>query len=214
MDLGFYRTPWILRWLAPGLTWSLEPEQKQKVVYLTFDDGPVPGPTDFVLTTLATHDAKATFFCIGDNVRKHPETFQQVIHEGHRVGNHTFNHLSAWSTETSRFLKNVEECQRILPESTTPLFRPPFGKITPGLSSQLRSKGYSIIMWDLLSFDYDRNINIQNSLRQLKRLTRPGSIVVFHDSHKAMAQLRQLLPPYMEFLSTSGYQMESIPDGR
>lgn len=194
------------------MKWKWEPEQNNKTVYLTFDDGPVPGPTDFVLNLLATHQAKATFFCIGDNVRKHPETFNEVIRQGHRVGNHTFNHLSAWSTATSRFLDNVEECQRLLPESTIPLFRPPFGKITPGLSRQLRSKGYSIIMWDLLSFDYDRNIDIQNSLRQLKRLTRPGSIVVFHDSHKALAQLQQLLPPYMEFLSISGYQMAPIPD--
>ena len=212
MDFRFYRIPPLLRWLAPALKWRIASVPEEKVVYLTFDDGPVPGPTDFVLAELAKRQAKATFFCIGDNIRKHPETFRRVISEGHRVGNHTFNHISAWSNQSSYFINNVEECQHLLPNNDFPLFRPPFGKITPGLSRMLRVMGYTIIMWDLLSYDYDKQINTGRALQQLKRLTRPGSIVVFHDSHKAMPQLKQMLPPYLEFLSASGYRMAAIPD--
>ncbi|MFM7195535.1 MAG: polysaccharide deacetylase family protein [Bacteroidota bacterium] len=206
--MNIYKTPRFLPLLFPGLLWRVK--TSSAVVYLTFDDGPMPGPTDFVLDQLAAHRAHATFFCIGDNIRKHPETFQRIRREGHLPANHTFNHLSGWGTGTRRYHENIQQCDDVLmnqPDEPR-LFRPPYGRLNPAHRSNHR-----VVMWDLLSCDYDPALDPQQSLQALKTGTGPGSIVVFHDSLKAEKNLRYLLPRYLEFLSSAGYRMETLPSG-
>ena len=144
--------PFWLKWLYPSLTWNKS--RKEKTIYLTFDDGPIPIVTPFVLNTLKKFNAKATFFCIGDNVRKYPEIYNQVLQGGHSVGNHTFNHLKGWKTKNQIYLENVEQCRKLVDSR---LFRPPYGR---GTRSQyaLLSSDYSIIMWDVLSCDFDERL--------------------------------------------------------
>jgi peptidoglycan/xylan/chitin deacetylase (PgdA/CDA1 family) len=189
----------------------------EKEIYLTFDDGPVPGPTDFVLETLKSFNATATFFCIGDNIRKHPVEFQKVIDAGHAIGNHTFNHLNGWRSSAGEYVRNVQLCQDQLMLHDFPggpgfrrdnLFRPPFGRIR---SSQIKLlKEYRIVMWDVLTFDYDRSLSPEQSLRGSLAAARPGSIVVFHDSLKAEANLRHVLPRFMEDLLSKGYSFRQL----
>lgn len=190
-------------WRVPAL---------DKEVYLTFDDGPVPGPTDFVLETLTSYDVTGTFFCIGDNVRKHGAEFQKVVDAGHAIGNHTFNHFNGWRVPAGRYLENVQLCQHhlMLHGNNNPgnLFRPPFGRIR---SSQIKLlKDYRIVMWDVLTFDYDRSLPPETSLKGSLKAVRPGSIVVFHDSLKAESNLRYVLPRFIEDLLLRGYTFKQL----
>ena len=210
MGIYFFSTPAWLQRLFSGWTWRIPPGD-EKVIYLTFDDGPMPGPTDFVLEQLKSAEAKATFFCIGDNVRKHPGTLQQVLDAGHRVGNHTFNHVRGWGKSTEDYLSNVDRCADVLAGSPTRLFRPPYGKITLQQAAALKRRGFQIVMWDVLTYDFQAELNTSNALQRICRATRPGSIVVFHDSLKAEPQLRVLLPAYLNFLRTEGYVMRALP---
>jgi peptidoglycan/xylan/chitin deacetylase (PgdA/CDA1 family) len=208
--VNFYRTPFFLPWLYPSLVWRLP--TTEKVIYLTFDDGPVPGATEFVLENLAKFNAKATFFCIGDNIRKHPDVFQKVISDGHRIGNHTFNHLKGWSSSTEKYVENVkrfEEQSSIDHGQSTNLFRPPYGRIKRSQISALNT--YSIIMWDVLSYDYQKFGKVERQLRGTIKATRPGSIVVFHDSFKAEPKMQYILPRYLEHFNGLGYRFEVIP---
>lgn len=203
--MRFYRTPSLLPVFYPSLLWRVKTTKKD--LYLTFDDGPIHGPTDFVLDTLRSFNAKATFFCIGDNVRKHPDQFQKIISEGHSVGNHTFNHVNGWRTPTEDYINNVEVCQQQL--SMQPrLFRPPFGRITRSQISRLLS--YKIIMWDVLTFDYDRSLAEEKCLRGAISAVRNGSIVVFHDSIKAEKNLTYVLPRFIEHCASNGYSFKSL----
>jgi peptidoglycan-N-acetylglucosamine deacetylase len=205
--LKIFRTPTLLQLIFSGITWRLG--SSSKVVYLTFDDGPMPGPTDFVLEQLAHHQAKATFFCIGDNIRKHPSTFEKILKENHQTSNHTFHHLNAWKTSAKEYVNDINRCQDLLPiGSGKNLFRPPFGKLNPFHFFALSNM--HIVMWDLLSYDFDSKSDPAKSLEKLKRLTRNGSIIVFHDSLKAEKNLRVILPAYLQFLTDSGYQMKKI----
>lgn len=205
--MRFYRTPALLQKIFPGLFWKLNPPAK--TVYLTFDDGPMPGPTDFVLEQLARHSATATFFCIGDNIRKHPSTFEKILAGNHQTGNHTFHHINGWKTSATEYLRDVNHCQELLPPTSGKvLFRPPFGKLNPRHFAALEKM--HIVMWDLLSYDFDSGCDPEKSLEQLKRLTRSGSIVVFHDSLKAEKNLKLILPPYLQFLTDSGFKVEKI----
>lgn len=192
----------------------------EKKLYLTFDDGPIPGPTDFVLDTLAKHSIKAVFFCIGDNVRKHPDVFNRIIEQGHTIGNHTFNHLKGWNTSLEHYVENVEQCETQFRtsnlesrtsnfESRTPnLFRPPYGRIT---RSQIKSlEHYKIVMWDVLTNDYDRLVSREACLRNSIRVTRLGSIVVFHDSLKAERNMAYTLPRYIEHFLEQGYSFDVL----
>jgi len=209
--LKIFRTPTLLQLIFSGITWRLN--DSSKVVYLTFDDGPMPGPTDFVLEQLAFHHAKATFFCIGDNIRKHPSTFEKILKENHQTGNHTYHHLNGWNTSDKEYVNDITRCQDLLPAASGKnLFRPPFGKINPFHFSALSNM--HIIMWDLLSYDFDTKSDPAKSLEKLKRLTRNGSIIVFHDSLKAEKNLRIILPAYLQFLTDSGYQMKKISQDR
>jgi peptidoglycan/xylan/chitin deacetylase (PgdA/CDA1 family) len=162
-----------------------------------------------VLNQLSGYSAKATFFCIGDNIKKHPDVFQRILSEGHQVGNHTFHHLNGWSATASQYHTDVLECETAIGSAnSTGIFRPPFGKLHPSYHSILSHM--RIIMWDILSYDYDYTLNPQKALSEIKRLTRPGSIVVFHDSMKAEKNLYSMLPGYLEFLKSEGYELKSI----
>lgn len=201
--MRFFRTPRILPALYPSLLWRIDAPAND--IYLTFDDGPVPGPTDFVVDTLKSFNAQATFFCIGDNVRKHPEQFQRVKEYG--IGNHTFNHVNGWKTSPEEYLHNVEVCAQFLPPSAL-LFRPPFGRIKKSQINTLSK--YRIVMWDVLTFDYDRTLSPYNCLKGSLHAARPGSIVVFHDSLKAEQNLRYVLPRFIEYFAEKGFSFKVL----
>jgi peptidoglycan-N-acetylglucosamine deacetylase len=195
--------------LYPSLTWRM-PGDKQEL-YLSFDDGPMNGPTDFVAEELKRVSAKATFFCIGDNVRKHPEVLKKIQAAGHTIGNHTFNHLNGWRTRTIDYVSNVKQFEDQLSTTRCPLttiFRPPYGRIT---RAQIRAlHRYRIIMWDVLSRDYDRNLAPEKCLRNTIAVTRPGSIIVFHDSFKAEKNLLHVLPRFLDHFAAKGYTFKSL----
>ena len=182
----------------------------EKSLYLTFDDGPVHGPTEFVLDQLSRVSAKATFFCIGDNVRKHPDVFDRILSEGHAVGNHTFHHLSGWKTPVEEYVANVQQCDAVLQAGgkNPPLFRPPYGRITRRQISRLND--YRIIMWDVLTNDYARDLSPEACLRGSLAATRNGSIVVFHDSLKAEKNMTYVLPRYLDHFASRGYSFRSL----
>jgi peptidoglycan/xylan/chitin deacetylase (PgdA/CDA1 family) len=207
-----HRVPFFLPWLYPNLVWRIPTTKKE--IFLTFDDGPIPGPTDFVLETLKKYSSKATFFCIGDNVRKHPEVFWKIVDEGHVIGNHTFNHLKGWSTSVRKYIDNVNQCDGELLSSRLEarglkLFRPPYGRITRKQINALSE--YKIIMWDVLSMDYNKNISTAACLQNSIRATRSGSIVVFHDSLKAEQNMTYALPRFIEHFKEQGYEFKSLP---
>lgn len=199
------KTPFLLKKIYPSLLWDI-PAVKP-VIYLTFDDGPVPEATPFVLDQLKMFNAKATFFCIGDNVRKHPPVFQRVIDEGHHIGNHTFNHLDGWRTPLLKYIENVDACNAYF---KTTLFRPPYGHISPPAISRLKND-FRIVMWDILSGDWDAQLDPGLCLRRVLQKSRPGSIVVFHDSIKAFPRLSYVLPRALAYWSEKGYSFEAIP---
>ncbi len=198
------KTPAFLQDLMPALTWRQPTDEK--ILYLTFDDGPIPEVTPWVLETLRAYAAKATFFCVGDNVQKHPEVFRKVLAEGHSVGNHTFNHLNGWKTDTKTYLDNVAQCSRVLDSR---LFRPPYGRLKLRQMQALK-KDFRIVMWDVLSGDFSQKLSPEDCLQQVRRHARPGSIVVLHDSLKAERNLRWVLPRVLEGFRERGYQFEAI----
>jgi peptidoglycan/xylan/chitin deacetylase (PgdA/CDA1 family) len=200
-------TPWWLKTLYRGLVWQIP--TKEKVLYLSFDDGPHPVATPFVLDELKKYDAKATFFCIGKNVDGYPQLYRRILLEGHRTGNHTYDHLNGWKVDDKRYLENIRDAARLIDSD---LFRPPYGRISAFQSSLLRSAPfhYKIIMWQVLSADFDRTLTADRCARYVKRHTRPGSIVVFHDSEKAFDRLRGALPAVLEHFSGLGYRFEAI----
>lgn len=212
-----YRAPFFLPWLYPNLLWRIPTEKKE--LYLTFDDGPVPGPTDFVLEVLAKHSIKATFFCIGDNVHKHPDVFKKIVDQDHAVANHTFNHLKGWKTTTETYIDNTKRCEQELQAASSKpslrlevnglrLFRPPYGRIT---RAQIKSLAdYKIVMWDVLTNDYDRSKSPEACLKNSIQVTRPGSIIVFHDSLKAERNMSYVLPRYIDHFINQGYSFKTI----
>ncbi|PTX11387.1 peptidoglycan/xylan/chitin deacetylase (PgdA/CDA1 family) [Pontibacter mucosus] len=208
--LRLYKTPTLLKKLMPGYTWHRE--EAEKVLYLTFDDGPIPEVTPWVLEVLATYKARATFFCVGDNVAKHTEVARQVLQQGHRLANHTFNHLKGWQTPLQTYVENTERCQQELvklqPEGLK-LFRPPYGRITGRQAQALRQK-YELVMWDVLTNDYDRSLAPEVCLRQSIKSTQCGSIIVFHDSLKAQRNLEYALPRYLEHFTSLGYTFRTL----
>lgn len=205
--------PWvkthrIIKWLFSNYIWSMPATEKK--VYLTFDDGPIPEVTEWVLHQLSCYGAKATFFCIGDNIRKHPDIYHKVIAQHHAIGNHTFHHLKGWNTSGNTYTEDVAICESLIQPYSSYLFRPPYGKITPKQSKQLRKKGYKIIMWDVLSRDFDTNITPERCLNNVLSHVTPGSIIVFHDSIKAFKNLEYALPRTLAFLKEKGYSTEKL----
>lgn len=202
-------TPRIVQWLYPGFTWHKS--RKEKTIYLTFDDGPVPEITPFVLEQLKEYGAKATFFCVGGNVGRHPEVLQQLQSEGHRIGNHTDHHLKGTHSSVQAYREDVERCRQKLQEAgiASNLFRPPYGRIRRAQARQLLP-AYEIVMWDVLSADYDRKLSPEKCLQQSIRHTRNGSIVVFHDSVKAWKNVSWVLPRYLAHFASRGYTFKSL----
>ncbi|HZJ37029.1 MAG TPA: polysaccharide deacetylase family protein [Gillisia sp.] len=239
--------------ICPSLLWNLP--KTGNTLYLTFDDGPIPKVTPWVLTLLKEYHAKATFFCIGENIVKHPEIFDQILADGHKVGNHSFNHLNGWKTPFSSYVENVQKAEEIIFEKQEArdknrdfrsekivkrgekkesgdkkqdfktenieergekkdknirLFRPPYGKITPKQIKILQGQGFKIVMWEVISGDFDANISAENCLNNVLKNSKPGSIVVFHDSIKASAKLKEVLPKVLEYFHQKGFEFKAI----
>jgi peptidoglycan/xylan/chitin deacetylase (PgdA/CDA1 family) len=188
---------------------------KKKEIFLTFDDGPTPEITEFILSELKKYDAKATFFCIGKNIKNHPELFSQLISDGHSIGNHTQNHLKGWKTNTKDYVDNVLECNKTITQfnNTTikqQLFRPPYGKIKKSQAKELLKRGYKIIMWDVLSADFDTTISNEKCLQNILDNTTKGSIIVLHDSVKAAERMKYALPRVLKTFSDKGFVFKAI----
>ena len=198
------KTPALMRTIAPQILWRVETNDRE--IYLTFDDGPIPEVTPWILDTLACYDAKATFFCVGDNVRKYPDLYRRILREGHQVGNHTFNHLKGCQTDLQTYLDNVARCAEWAPSS---LFRPPYGLLSLRQKRALQND-YQIVMWDVLSGDFDLNISPQQCLRNVLDHAAPGSIVVFHDNIKALPRIRYALPETLSRLSAYGFVFRAL----
>ncbi|MES2763305.1 MAG: polysaccharide deacetylase family protein [Bacteroidota bacterium] len=178
----------------------------EKTIYLTFDDGPIPDLTVWVLDILKEYGIKATFFCVGDNIIKNPQIFERILHEGHQVGNHTFNHIKGWKVTQSQYLENVEKCQSL---TKTNLFRPPYGRIKQG-QYQALAKSYQVVFWDVLSYDYDKFTTPKKCLENSLKHTRNGSIIVFHDNIKAQKNLKFALPQYIEHFLKLNYKFATL----
>lgn len=200
------KTPGLLKSIFKKRVWSLP--KGNNCVYLTFDDGPTPGVTDWVLDILKSYNIKATFFCIGKNVTANPEIYDRIIREGHRVGNHTHNHLNGWKTNTPEYLQNVAKASEVI---NSKLFRPPYGKTSLKQASSLHKKGYKIIMWDVLAIDWDKSLTSKKCYKNVMDNTEDGSIIVFHDSIKASKNLKKILPGIIKDLSGMGYSFGVIP---
>ena len=201
------KTPLLLKKLYPGLTWNLS--RADRCIYLTFDDGPIPIVTPFVLKTLKQYNAKGTFFCIGDNIQKYPDIFDQVKADGHTIGNHTFNHLRGWNTDTQVYADNFKKCATLM---NTPNFRPPHGRIKREQIKALKTiqPDIKIVMWDVLSGDFDLALKPERCLKDVLSKTENGSIVVFHDSLKAQPRLEYVLPRALKYWSKKGYEFRGL----
>lgn len=180
--------------------------QSEKTVYLTFDDGPIPEVTPWVLQVLSHYGVKATFFMVGDNVRKHPHVYQMVVDAGHTVGNHTFNHVQGLKMSTADYVANVDKADALIHSK---LFRPPHGQFSPRLWKALNGR-YQIVFWDVVTRDYNKSLSADYVLGVVKRFARNGSVIVFHDSLKSEGRLRYALPKAIEWLQQQGYKFDVI----
>jgi len=211
MSFYWIKTNALIKRIFSNYVWDVSNTENK--IYLTFDDGPTPEITEWVLEELKKHNAKATFFCIGNNIEKHPDIFEKVINDGHSIGNHTFNHLNGWKTSTEEYIENSIQCSVISNQSLNcklkienrQLFRPPYGKIKKSQSKKLRQLGYKIIMWDVLSADYDTAITPEKCLQNVLKNVKSGSIIVFHDSVKAFPNLEYTLPRALKYWAAKGF---------
>lgn len=205
----FVKTPFWLKKIYPNLIWEI-PEPHKKI-YLTFDDGPHPTITMQVLDVLKSFNAKATFFCIGNNVVKYPEVYKRIIDEGHAIGNHTCNHLNGWKTDDEQYLNDINKAMEYIDSN---LFRPPYGRISRFQIQQLLKAKYhmKMVMWSVLSGDFDQDISAEKCLNNVLLSTKEGSIVVFHDSEKAAEKMLYALPKVLEHFSKKGFSFEKIID--
>jgi peptidoglycan/xylan/chitin deacetylase (PgdA/CDA1 family) len=208
------KMPWVIRKMYPALVW--EKPTDEKILYLTFDDGPHPEATPYVLDALKRFNAKATFFCIGKNVAEYPVIYRNIIEEGHRVGNHTYDHLNGWKTKDALYIQNVFEAAKYIDSD---LFRPPYGRITKFQARLLQqndqhttigTKTFKIVMWSLLSGDFDIKLSSENCLQNIILNAGPGNIIVFHDSSKAWERMSYALPKVLEYFSNKGYRFLSL----
>jgi peptidoglycan/xylan/chitin deacetylase (PgdA/CDA1 family) len=203
----FIKTPWWLKKIYPNLTWNMS--QHEKVLYLTFDDGPHPTATPFVLDQLQSFNAKATFFCIGKNVQENAVLYQQIIAAGHTIGNHTQHHLNGWKTNKDKYLQDIQEAQLHIDSS---LFRPPYGRIKKSQATELIKKNpqFKIIMWDILSGDFDTTISGEKCYSNVIKNAKEGSIIVFHDSTKAWDRMHMALPKMLQYFSEKGFVFKAL----
>ncbi|MFZ9695317.1 MAG: polysaccharide deacetylase family protein [Chitinophagaceae bacterium] len=206
----FVQPPSWIRLLYPKRLWRIDTNEKK--LYLTFDDGPHPRITLFVLDLLRSYQAKASFFCIGQRVKEFPEVYERIQHEGHRVGNHTHTHVNGWRTTVDHYEHDIRQASRLIDSN---LFRPPYGRLrfsqATKVSSALQRDDAQIVMWDLLSGDFDTSLNGQECLDLCKKKLRPGSIIVLHDSEKAWDRLEIVLPSLLEHATKQGYSFDALP---
>jgi peptidoglycan/xylan/chitin deacetylase (PgdA/CDA1 family) len=200
-------SPFWLKWFYPTLIWHKS--RKEKIIYLTFDDGPIPIVTPFVLNTLKKFNAVATFFCIGENIDKYPDVYSELVRADHKIGNHTYNHLKGWATEDNQYLANIQKCSN---HTGIELFRPPYGRIK---KSQIKALKFhkpevEIVMWDVLSGDFDQSISAETCINNVLKNVKNGSIIVFHDSLKAFDRLEKSLPIILEELSNRGFTFKRL----
>lgn len=195
--------PQLIRCLYPSAIWRMDKDKK--AVYLTFDDGPIPRVTPWVLDVLDRYGIKATFFMVGDNIRKHPDEFRMVVERGHRIGNHTFNHIRGLSYDINSYLENTDKACRMM--MNTNMFRPPHGYMSPKQYAELK-KRYKIIMWDLVTRDYNRKFTGEQILQKVKKYARNGSIITFHDSLKSEENIKYALPKAIEWLMEQEYEFK------
>lgn len=216
MNLIPVRAPKLIKGIFPNYIWNMP--QDQKTIYLTFDDGPTPEITKWTLDLLKSYNAKATFFCIGNNIAKHPTLFNDILKDGHAVGNHTFSHLKGWCTKNEDYVAQVIKTQQLIHSYSSnhnllkpaKLFRPPYGKITSKQAKRLSNLGYKIIMWDILAFDWMESLTEAQCAKNVVSNARPGSIIVFHDSVKAAPRMTFALARTLEHFSQEGYNFKAI----
>jgi peptidoglycan/xylan/chitin deacetylase (PgdA/CDA1 family) len=206
--LYFVRPPYFLKKLYSKATWRKD--KSKQTIYLTFDDGPVPEVTPWVLDLLKQKNVAATFFCVGENVRKYPSVYNSILRHNHSIGNHTYHHLNGWSYDTIDYIKNIESCDEVLISTSSPkLFRPPYGKLK---TTQLKHiiNNYDVIMWDVLSGDFDKDTTREQCLLNVTKNVRNGSIIVFHDSIKAQENLKYTLPRFIDFALEKGFEFKVL----
>ena len=204
-----YQIPSWMQRLYRGVTWRRVTHDK--CVYLTFDDGPIPEVTPAILDVLAKYGVKATFFVVGDNIQKYAHVYARVIAEGHQVGNHTMHHIKGTKCSLEQYIRDVEACEACIGQSRGQrLFRPPYGKMKPKQKSAILDRGYEIILWDVLTHDYNPRYTPERMLKIVKKYTRNGSIINFHDSVKSGTRTIEVLPQVIEWLQTEGYSMECL----
>ena len=184
----FVKVPKFVQRIFPSITWRKKNTKNN--VWLTFDDGPTPEVTPFILNTLRKMDIKATFFLVGEQIDRYPELFNQIINDGHRVANHTYSHINSWKSKSSVYLNDIEKCQKFMPGNN--LFRPPYGRITPSQIMRLKKK-YQIILWDVLSWDFSLSISSKKVKQNVLKNTTEGSIIVFHNNEKSFSTLKKIL---------------------
>lgn len=207
MTLTPVKTPKLIKSVFPGLTWNLANDSKH--IYLTFDDGPTPEITEWVIETLDSYNAKATFFCIGNNVKTHPVIYSQLLKKGHAIGNHTHNHLKGWKTKTKYYVENVIEASNLIDSK---LFRPPYGRFKPKQYDSLKKLGYQTIMWSVLAIDWRKDVSPEQCSNNVISNTKSGDIVVFHDSVKAARNMQYALPRVLKHFTEKGYEFKRIPE--
>ncbi|WP_299271776.1 polysaccharide deacetylase family protein [uncultured Psychroserpens sp.] len=211
MKIAPVKTPIVAKKMFPNYLWDITTNSKE--LYLTFDDGPTPEITDWTLQTLKRYNAKATFFCIGSNIEKYPGIFQKIIDDGHTIGNHTHQHVKGWTTKTKDYLSEVRLTQTIidtLKKDDIKLFRPPYGQIKPKQGKKIINLGYKIVMWDVLSFDWDQSLSEEQCLENVLSKSKAGSIIVFHDSVKASKNMTYTLPKVLELFSKKGFEFKAL----
>jgi peptidoglycan-N-acetylglucosamine deacetylase len=206
-----FKTPALLRKFYPNLVWQMPPDDKS--IYLSFDDGPIPGLTPAVSDILQSFGIKATFFCVGHNVEKHPDVLQILVKAGHRIGNHTYHHLKGWNTSNEAYFNNIDACDNVIcqyyPEYQSGLFRPPYGRIKKSQITALIPR-YKIIMWDVLTHDYSQRHSFDKALSKSIHATNPGSIVVFHDNIKAEKKMLYILKRYVPHFLEKGFKFKTL----
>jgi peptidoglycan/xylan/chitin deacetylase (PgdA/CDA1 family) len=209
----FYKTPKLLEYIYPEAIWH--GDRSKKNIYLTFDDGPVPRVTEYILDLLSDLTVKASFFCVGENVKNHPKIFDRMIQDGHGIGNHTFNHLNGWTTSDREYVENIQMCSDILQHSGHqghPLyFRPPYGRIRKNILKKINA-AYKIIMWDVLSHDFSSKVSPETCFQKSLQHTKNGSIIVFHDSIKTFEKIKFVISQFILYLRDKNYEFHVIDD--
>jgi len=210
MDIMYFvKTPRIIQEMFPGFIWNI-PSAGHKTLYLTFDDGPTPHITNWVLKQLAEYNAKASFFCVGEQIARHPHIMKKVREQGHAVGSHTFSHESGWATDQHTYMRSARKTARMIDSD---LFRPPFGRVKPAQAKALNEQ-FRVVMWDVMSGDFDASITPDQCFQNVAVKAQPGSIIVFHDSVKARKNLFYTLPKVLEHFSEQGYTFEPLIEKR